>query len=339
MQPRLSLLMSLCLAACVAQEAEPGAPSGTQSGTSAGITQGSSDSAGMSASSSGTGDAEVSTDADAFNFLERLPGLWAAPVTSWTLAGSFSAMNLDFRVAGDALFGRVDLDPDNSLRLAFSFERHNGERVLVFRNGGQFVGIDRDSRTELVGADTDAGTFTFCSVTGGCAYIEAVFSFTSEERFDLDVTVLGMRHHHWPARRAELRPVDQGYPQLAEQAPDAAFAPLPSLVVTVSWSEALVQASDVWIVLSTTDCSFLTGSCTPSRYIKTSAPAGATSVELNVLQLHPGQYKANAMLDRDGNLAATLSPGPGDGVAAPNQNIEVADTGETAMQLAIVFDL
>jgi hypothetical protein len=274
-------------------------------------------------------------------FLQRLPGLWTAPVTSSTSAGSFGIMSMDIRsVDGRVLFSRVDLDSDNSLRFAFAREAHDGNDVLVFRNGGEFKGLLRDTRTALHEVDAEAGTFRFCAIAGGCGYVDALFTFTDDDRLDLDVDVLGMMHIHWGAQRTETRELPEPFPSDDTPLPgDAPFLEMPQLRTTVQWSTPLSEPTDVWIILSTTACGFAPGSCTPSRFLKTRAEAGTTSAELTLEQLHPGTYRLNAMLDRNGNLAGTLFPDTGDGIAVPNAEIEVAPEGESEATATIVLDL
>src|SRR5690606_24749603 len=139
-------------------------------------------------------------------FLERLLGLWVAPVTSWTSVGNFPTMNMDVRLASPSVvFSRVDLDGGNNLRFAFAFEDHDGSIQLVFRNGGYFQGILRDTRTRLEDYDLQEERFRFCALVAGCAYVDAVFDFDGPDRLDLDVTVMGMMHIHWSPTRVETR--------------------------------------------------------------------------------------------------------------------------------------
>ena len=270
--------------------------------------------------------------------LTRLGGLWTGPATM-TVLGDFPLMNLDMRAATPhLLFGRVDLDPFNSLRFALSIETHEGVDVVVFRNGGQFMGLDRDTRTRLVESDAAAGHYRFCAITKGCEYIDAVFS-VDDDHLTLDVAVKGAPHLLWDAARAEPRGLPEPFPaDLASQGPgDAPFPPMPALAVTVTWAEPLPAPADVWAIVTTTPCDLLL-QCTHSRSLRTLAPAGATSATLTMLQVHPGAYQVNAILDRDQNVPQTLGPDSGDGVGVPNKPALVADTGETAVSTAIVFD-
>ena len=149
----------------------------------------------------------VVPDSDSAEFFEAIVGLWVAPVTSWTSAGSFPTMNMDVRAASDnVLFSRVDLDADNSLRFAFQLEEHDGQTQLVFRNGGDFLGIPRDSKAVL--EEPTGDTWRFCALSAGCGYIDASFAFESSERLRLDVDVMGMRHIEWIATRRETRSLD-----------------------------------------------------------------------------------------------------------------------------------
>ncbi len=290
---------------------------------------------------SSSGDAETTSDpTDDANqaFIDRLRGLWVAPVTSWTSVGSFPTMNMDIRREGETMFARVDLDADNSLRFGFALEEHDGRTVLVYRNGGQFLGFDRDSRTELIESDLAQPSWRFCAIAGGCGYIDATFSFAGDSAFTLDVKVMGRDHIHWEAQRREERPLTDGL-TLGDPLPgDAPFPDMPTLEVEVSWSEPLAEPADAWVILSTTDCGF-TAACVPSRFQRITAEAGATSATLVLEQIHAGQYSANAMLDRNGNLAGTLFPDAGDSVAFPDQAVLVAPKGVTSAEIVLVTEL
>lgn len=303
-------------------------------------------SVGCGSPSSG-GPADASVDAATTDgvhglvLMTRLAGLWTGPATQ-TRLGDFPMMNVDFRGATEhLLFGRVDLDGANSLRMAFDVETIDGTDVLVFRNGGLFSGLSRDTRTVLVGADEAAGVYRFCATEaeGGCGYTDATWTFTGEEHVVLFVQVRGMPHLRWAARRAEVRELPSPFPATNEPVGTGSepFPPMPSLEVSVSWSTPLPAAADVWLILATTPCA--SGTCVPSRWFRASAEAGATSAVLTLDQVHGGAYRGTAILDRDGNVASTLRPGPGDGVSVPDTAITVGASGPSRSALAIVVDL
>ena len=292
-----------------------------------------------------TGDVITSTStggeqAVGLELLPRLAGLWSGPVTMTPL-GTFARMNVDLRAAsGEVLFGRVDLDAMNSLRFAFEVEAPGGAPTLVYRNGGYFLGLLRDSRTRLVEHDAAAGVWRFCSTTPqGCDYIDARWSFTGADALILDVKVKGAQHVYWDAERKHAHELPAPFPaDPSPQASDAPFPPMPTLAVDVAWNEPLAEDGAVWVILATTDCD-LQLSCTSSRSLRKAASAGATSATMTIDQIHAGDYKLNAVLDRNGNLASTLYPDQGDGIGGLNQAITVAPDGETAVQTAIVVTL
>lgn len=280
-------------------------------------------------------------DDAALAFLAALPGLWIAPVTSMTSVGDFPIMAMDIRPADDrTLFSRVDLDGDNNLRFAFAIEEHDGQPTLVFRNGGYFLGLLRDTRTTLEEHDPTAQSWRFCAVTGGCGYVDALFTLETPERLVLTTTVLGRPHMHWEGMLREDRPLDGDFPyDPAPGAADDPFPPMPTLRVTLTWTTPTTEAVDAWVVLTTTDCSLVPGSCQPSRFIRGVVPVGATEVELQLDQIHAGDYQANAFLDNNGNLAGTLFPDTGDLVSIPNQDVEVAPAGESTAAIALLVEL
>lgn len=283
----------------------------------------------------------VAPDADSSAFFEAIVGLWVAPVTSWTSAGSFPTMNMDVRAASDGvLFSRVDLDADNSLRFAFQLEEHDGQPQLVFRNGGEFLGILRDSKAVL--EERDGDTWRFCSLTAGCGYIDARFAFETSERLRLDVDVMGTRHIEWVANRRETRALGGAFPTPSPELTDAPFPPMPQLEVDAQWSVPLEQAADVWLILTDTECGLNPiANCVPSRFMLAEAPAGSTNVALVVEQIHAGQYRANAVLDRNRNLTAgALLPDTGDAISFPLDVVaDVPSEGTGVVELMLSFDL
>lgn len=291
-------------------------------------------------SGSETTSAEKDDDPNPYeDFFARLPGLWVAPVSSTTSAGDFPTMNMDIRVAGETLFSRVDLDGDNSLRFGFEHEAPEGLDELVFRNGGEFLGILRDTRTVLEEVSEDRMTWKFCARFGGCGYVDATFRF-GVETLTLEADVMGMRHIEWMAMRREARPTMASELPSATVAADADFPPLPSLNVDVSWTTPLPEPGDVWVVLSTTPCGVDPGqNCVPSRFIHVTALEGSTHAALSVEQIHPGSYFANVVLDRNQNLiGAGLFPDAADGVALPDTAAMVSDGEDASLDVAIFLN-
>jgi hypothetical protein len=330
------------------------APGGDGGSDGAGASSGSAGSSGSAADSSGAGTAMADSSGDGggsssgggmadpaatTEFFARWPGLWVGPVDSMTSAGDFPTMNMDVRPAGDyTLFSRVDLDGGNSLRFAIVVEQQGGEDTLVFRNGGYFLGILRDSRTGLVEADLEAERFRFCALEAGCDYIDATFDFEGPDQLDMHVEVKGKVHFDWPATRAELREIDGPFPvDDAAQPGDEPFPDMPTLDATLSWTTPLEAAADAWVILSTTACG-PGGGCTPSRFIRVHADAAATSAVAHFDQIHPGDYKANAILDRNGNLGATFLPDAGDAICVPNTAVTIA-AGANDVALPLLVEL
>ncbi|MGH1344390.1 MAG: hypothetical protein ACRBN8_22715 [Nannocystales bacterium] len=295
---------------------------------------------GDESSGTGTTSAEEDEDPAAFeDFFARLPGLWVAPVSSTTSAGDFPTMNMDIRVAGETLFSRVDLDGDNSLRFGFEREAPEGVDELVFRNGGEFLGILRDTRTVLEDVSEDRMTWRFCARFGGCGYVDATFEF-GVETLRLEADVMGMRHIEWMAMRREGRPTIVADLPSVSVAPDAEFPPLPTLSIDVSWTTPLPEPGDVWVVLSTTPCGVDPAqNCVPSRFIHVTALEGSIHAALSVEQIHPGSYFANVVLDRNRNLiGAGLFPDAGDGVALPDTAATVSDNKDASLDVAIFLN-
>jgi hypothetical protein len=244
---------------------------------------------------------------------------------------------MDFRPAdGHVLFARVDMDADNSLRFAFSIETIGGNDALVFRNGGLFKGLSRDTRTVLVDVDESMGRYHFCAVQGGCEYVDAVFKFQTENSLLLDVKVKGQVHEHWAPTRTEARVLADPFPvDLTSQGTGSAgFPQMPTLNATVSWAAPLTADAQVWLLLSNMPCT--ADGRRLSRTLMARAKTGATLVVMAIEQIHAGDYKATAVLDADKNLGTTYVPTHGDGVTLPNQAVTVPRQGVGTAALQVV---
>lgn len=273
--------------------------------------------------------------------MDRLAGLWIG-AASQTPLGTFPIMMMDIRDASPhVLFSRVDLDEKNSLRFAFSIENHEGKDVLIYRNGGYFLGILRDSRAALISYDPASSTWRFCAVGSGCSYIDATFTFLSADALILDVKVRGKPHLYWQAERKEKRTLPSPFPkdETSQGTGQAPFPPMPSLRATVTWNPPLTQDAEVWLLLSTTPCG-LTFSCQASRSIRVFAPAGSSSAQVLIEQLHKGSYHLNAILDRNRDMATTRFPNSGDGIAFPlDQSVTIPSSGQASSSLSIFYNV
>jgi len=339
--PRSILLSSLLLVAC-GDAGEPDGATGTGTGTTSPTSGAPTSGATTSDATTGaTTSTDPTTGGDAVAGLELLPrlaGLWSGPATMTPL-GAFPLMNMDLRAAsGQVLFSRADLDALNSLRFAFEVEAPGGTPTLVYRNGGYFLGILRDSRTALV--EQGEASWRFCSTTAqGCDYIDARWTFSGPDALVFDVKVKGAQHVYWKATRKETRALPEPFPvDLTPLAGDAEFPPMPTLKIDVGWAPALAQDGEVWAIVTTENCD-LQLNCTHSRSLRAQVSAGATAATLTLEQIHPGPYKLNVLLDRNGNLATTLYPDAGDGIGGLNQAITVAPTGETAVKAQIIVTI
>jgi hypothetical protein len=300
-------------------------------------------------------DAGSEASASGQGLFGRLAGLWSGQAGQTPL-GSFPEMNMDFRAADEHwLFGRVDLDAQNSLRYGFAYEDVAGGPSLVYRNGGYFQGTLRDLTVVLNDADEDAGTYHFCAQpdacmfvndscipeTGGCGFVDALFTFSAPDQLVFNAHVNGQEHLIWTAARKETRQLPTPFPVDATPQPaDAGWPAMPQASLTVSWTAALAKPTGVWIILSETPCGSLGSlgwSCTPSRALMTQAPAGATSATLLFDQLLAGAYNAVALVDAAGTFAMTLAPAPGDSVSDPAASIVVPASGQATATLPIVY--
>lgn len=276
-------------------------------------------------------DAGVLEGPPGVDLLQRLPGLWSGSARETPL-GEFALMNMDLRaLEGRQLFSRFDLDAENNLRFAFAVEDVDGQPTLVYRNGGYFLGLLRDTRSVLV--EAQGNRYRFCHGPRGCEYLDATFTFEGADRMTLEVRVRGQMHLRWPARRLEPRELPGNF--AATSGPhDAPFPPMPTLAVRATWRGALEAPRTVWMLLTDTPCGF-TGSCNPARVLSAEAPAGATEVTLRLDQVHPGDYHLNVILDRNDNFMSRLFPDRGDGIAGLDFALTVGPEGTTEVTRAI----
>ena len=268
--------------------------------------------------------------------LSKLVGLWSGSGRQTPL-GDFPLMNMDLRPVGAyTLFGRSDLDADNNLRFALDVESSGARELLVFRNGGYFQSILRDTRAGLI--EHSEASYRFCALSGGCNYLDARWTFSAADRVELDVKVRGKQHLLWAAQRSEDRVAPQPFPadSQAHASDHDPFLPMPSLRVRVDWTDPLPAPADVWVLISRDGCS-LSG-CKTSRSLLALAATNDKSAELVFNQIHAGRYQVMALLDRDRSFRSTVSPSRGDGVTWPlNAAVEIAPTGETQADLHIGF--
>jgi hypothetical protein len=266
----------------------------------------------------------------------QLSGLWSGPARQ-TVLGDFPLMNMDLRAVGDdAVFGRVDLDADNNLRFAFVVEDHGEGPELVYRNGGYFQGILRDSRARLISADPATGTWRFCSIPQGCGYIDALFELDGDALI-VDVDVRGQKHMVWDAARLEER--DAPVNLLAAEsagAPDQAFPTLGEATLNLSWSAGVTDGAQVLVGLSTEQCPLNpTSPCDTSRWYVVDLDAGLTEASAPIEQLHEGRYYLNAVLDLGGDGLPSVS----DYVSLPNQVLDVQTGNEATASLSLTIPI
>ena len=267
-------------------------------------------------------------------FSARLAGLWTGPATQ-TVLGDFPIMIMDFRAVDDAwVFCRVDLDAGNNLRFLFDVEDVGGRPSFVYRNGGNFQNLFRDSRTVLEEARPDAGYFRFCALDGGCDFIDAVFNFTSPTRLEFDATVRGDTHVVWNANRDLENALPAPFPSTRVVEAGADFPLLPRAEVSVTFP-APDASQNLLVALATPSCTLTSiPSCKFSRSYVYAAAAGETTATIPFEQLHPGAYQAVAILDNDG----IAGPSSGDAFSLLSPLNVPDDVNATATASVQVFD-
>lgn len=278
---------------------------------------------------------------DPLELMARLGGLWVGPANQTPL-GNIPVMPMDFRAADpNVLFARVDLDADNALRMAFFVEQIGDTTGLVFRNGGLFMGLSRDTRTVLESHDPSTSSWRFCEPESGCDYLDALVAFDGEDQLTMDVKVRGQQHMLWTATREETRELPDPFP--AQRDPigtgDAEFPPMPVLNVDLSWADEAPAGAWVWVILSDTPCGLTGQGCRASRTIGAAVDEGATTATLTFNQLHEGRYHLNAILDRDGNFQTVPFPQNPDAIVFPVDPTVTVPPGESTTSHTISLDV
>ena len=153
------------------------------------------------------------------DFLQRIVGKWSGTNQSGPLNAAFP-MTVDFApTSASFMFGKLQLDPQNTVVWGFNIETYGGKDVLAYRNGGFLAGAKRDTRLQLVEYDTARGYYRFCAVkeqgfpVDGCNYIDARYTFSAPDKMLFDVTTkAGKPHVHWDATRSETHVLPDPFP-------------------------------------------------------------------------------------------------------------------------------
>jgi hypothetical protein len=152
-------------------------------------------------------------------FMQRIAGKWTGMNQSGPLGAAFP-MTVEFAPNTGFMYGKLQMDPQNTVVWGFNIETYGGKDVLAYRNGGYLGGARRDSRLQLVEYDAAKAYYRFCAVkesgipVDGCNYIEAKYTFTAPDKMLFVVTTRPERkpHVHWDATRTETRPVPDPFP-------------------------------------------------------------------------------------------------------------------------------
>ena len=169
-----------------------------------------------------------------------------------TVFGDLPLLGMDVRPASDqVLFSRVDMDENASLRFAYHVEEVDGAQVLIYRNGGVFSGVPRDSRLKLVSVQQDPARWRFCDVDAGCSYADVSYEFASAAQLIMDVRINEQPHMYWDATRVESRQVPEPFPvEPAPVAADSDFPPMPALVASSTLTLSVSRPSGVHMAMS-----------------------------------------------------------------------------------------
>jgi hypothetical protein len=151
-------------------------------------------------------------------FMQRVAGKWTGMNQSGPLGSAFP-MTVEFAPNTGFMYGKLQLDPQNTVVWGFNIETYGGKDVLAYRNGGYLGGAKRDSRLQLIEYDAAKAYYRFCAVkeqglpVDGCNYIDARYTFTAPDKMLFVVTTrAGKPHVHWDATRTETRPLPDPFP-------------------------------------------------------------------------------------------------------------------------------
>jgi hypothetical protein len=255
----------------------------------------------------GEGDVDTS---QALELAARLHGLWAGFADSQTSLGDFVRMSMDHRSDGGVLFARGDLDANNAIRW---WLWQDEEGTLRFENGGLFAGFSRTDGCRVVSSSDNV--LRFCADEGGCDHIDAQFAFSSNTEMVLSVVVDGSPHVTWQATRIEERDT-AAWSQSNGQAPN-----LPTVQVNATFAAVAADAA-AWVILTTTRCG-IDFSCNVSRSFRQPLMNGDTSTSFQIREIHPGDYFAVLVVDRNNNFAQSPFPDAADRISVPNQAVRV----------------
>jgi hypothetical protein len=268
--------------------------------------------------------------------MSRLLGIWNGSLRTGTSLGNFPEWVVDFRPIAQAMvMGKSELDPQNDIFLGIWPARYGRDTVMVFRNGGQFAGMDRISYTLLDTVFTQNGrtTFRFQDVVEGTNRIKADFTFVQDSLYLL-VYTNNRFHFQWSAKkRADASQQAQQAVGFAQRAvvkdlstafagrnsstfynrsedpyPAAAHPYLGNLNLTVSFSPQASPAptDNILVVLSTQKLiqgfvPSLANFGARSRYVVLKRPSGSGNVSYTFTYFHPGDYFLNVVVDKNGN--------------------------------------
>lgn len=115
-----------------------------------------------------------------YNLLKKIPGIWAGPLTSTTMLGSFPEWISDLRpISASQVSGKNELDKNNDIFLGFFIAKYKNEYRLCFRNGGLFGGMSRISYflCDSVSETSEQSYYRFAEIKKGTsrAYSEVLF--------------------------------------------------------------------------------------------------------------------------------------------------------------------
>ena len=308
-----------------------------------------------------------------YSLLRYLPGIYQGQLTSTTSVGNFPFWGVDFRPLHPAqVGGRSELDSANNLHLNFFVAEYQNRRVLCFRNGGYFQGMERI--TYLIADSVVEGRyyrFVEPITRGQRAYAEVVFPAPDSLILTSYTTKMGTRpqpvlHIRWAARKT----YDSAYQQAA------AHHNYPQPVVVATLDAALQGRTEaIWYSPITNDpypeavqpyggflrasyqhgsgytpdpqknvLLFLTVQPLVEGYTYYPERLGTLSryVVLKASEshfffkhVHPGRYFLYALYDQDGNGAASS----GDWFSLPAAEIEVPPQDTVSAQVVITFRL
>lgn len=277
-----------------------------------------------------------------YSILEKLPGIWDGPVTSSTGLGNFPTWIVDFRPNSPSFVSaKNELDRENDIFMSFFIAKHDCKNKVAFRNGGTFVGLERNSYMfcDSVYQDNNISFYRFSDPVDGGKRVNTTVTFKQDSllihAYSNKFGTLSepVSHMYWKANLRDetsaqsainhfgfpKKQLDKDMTHTFDNVSDAVFYssaqdPFPeedqpylgksNVNITIS-NPAVVDPSKKVLIVITTQALFngFNFNVANLKYRSRYVILNAeTTVDFTFNYMHPGQYYLNAIYDSNGDL-------------------------------------